>query len=410
MASWNTKTLEDPEAGLELQPEHQIFGQLQEVVVSSAPLAKKTASNCRYRGHVDRLGFLSDLAGSTGAISVVKDASIPIPPRPTSSALDKPACICSPARAATTHLDGPHGRIPLGFYRVGQLAISQQTFCYSEAIQDASAFPNQGWVLRDLIWTVSSAVGSKSTTRWPFWAGFTKCRLSESEKSGFFTLGKVIEAAFSLNKRETTSKQKRGETTSARIPLAEPLIDVDRENPASSLFVAFTRQPYRLFTRNEDGTGGPRKSSRDRRRRKTASKPVDPRGRRRDEFATILRCVLEKAGAQVRVVGNGMEAVLESQEAVDSERPFDLILMDMQMPIMDGDQATRRLRADGYRGSDLCPDGGNRRGGREKCLGCGCDAYLAKPLKTGQVDRPNPTMVQRSDSRSTSWEISFLRI
>ena len=63
----------------------------------------------------------------------------------------------------------------------------------------------------------------------------------------------------------------------------------------------------------------------------------------------LLTLVLTKAGAQVTLAENGqaaVEKVLESMQRPhrrQSDRPFDVILMDMQMPVLDGYQATRRL-------------------------------------------------------------------
>ena len=56
--------------------------------------------------------------------------------------------------------------------------------------------------------------------------------------------------------------------------------------------------------------------------------------------------LLYGAGARVTVVNDGREAVEQALASLDDEQPYDLILMDLQMPRMDGYQATRHLRAD----------------------------------------------------------------
>ena len=89
--------------------------------------------------------------------------------------------------------------------------------------------------------------------------------------------------------------------------------------------------------------------------------------------------ILRKAGAAVTVAENGQESLERVQSA--GAISFDLILMDMQMPVMDGYEATRRLRAAGYRGPILALTAHAMADDEKKCLDAGCNGYIAKPIK-----------------------------
>lgn len=93
----------------------------------------------------------------------------------------------------------------------------------------------------------------------------------------------------------------------------------------------------------------------------------------------VIRRQLERWGVQVEIAENGNE-VLEWL----SRAPFDLVLMDCQMPEMDGYEATRRIRAyEAPRGLHIpiiALTANALEGDREKCLECGMDDYLSKPI------------------------------
>jgi CheY-like chemotaxis protein len=94
----------------------------------------------------------------------------------------------------------------------------------------------------------------------------------------------------------------------------------------------------------------------------------------------LIALLLRKAGAEVMVVDNGQTAVYAALTAQQGKMPFNAILMDMQMPVIDGYEAVRRLRIANYRGPIIALTAHAMTDDRRKCLDAGCDGYLSKPV------------------------------
>ncbi|MFI5176852.1 MAG: response regulator, partial [Terriglobia bacterium] len=99
----------------------------------------------------------------------------------------------------------------------------------------------------------------------------------------------------------------------------------------------------------------------------------------------LVARLLEKRGHKVKVVANGREAV----ESLDQDS-FDLVLMDMQMPDMDGFEATTEVRErekkTGHHTPIIALTAHAMKGDRERCLDAGMDGYLSKPIRAQELD------------------------
>jgi PAS domain S-box-containing protein len=96
----------------------------------------------------------------------------------------------------------------------------------------------------------------------------------------------------------------------------------------------------------------------------------------------LIRTVLGKAGAEVEIAENGRIAV---DKAAGGQ--FDVILMDMNMPEMDGYQATRTLRDRGYERPILALTASAMQGDAKRSLAAGCDDHLTKPIDRARLIR-----------------------
>jgi two-component system, sensor histidine kinase and response regulator len=99
----------------------------------------------------------------------------------------------------------------------------------------------------------------------------------------------------------------------------------------------------------------------------------------------LARALLEKRGHKVTIAGNGREALLALQQD-----HFDIVLMDVQMPELDGIEATKTIRAEeaktGSHQPVIAMTALAMKGDRERCIEAGMDDYLTKPIRAIELD------------------------
>jgi len=92
----------------------------------------------------------------------------------------------------------------------------------------------------------------------------------------------------------------------------------------------------------------------------------------------LASMMLKKAGHEVQVAANGQDAVTQF---ISSPESFDLIFMDIQMPEMDGLEATKEIRAKGFTIPIIAMTAHATKEFQKKCLEVGMNDYTAKPIK-----------------------------
>jgi len=109
----------------------------------------------------------------------------------------------------------------------------------------------------------------------------------------------------------------------------------------------------------------------------------------------VAKRIFEKLGHRVRVVGNGQEAV-----AAVAGGQLDLIAMDVQMPVMDGLDATAAIRKaeekSGKHVPILAMTAHAMKGDRERCLRAGMDGYVAKPIRSTELENAIAEVLKKS--------------
>jgi CheY-like chemotaxis protein/HPt (histidine-containing phosphotransfer) domain-containing protein len=99
----------------------------------------------------------------------------------------------------------------------------------------------------------------------------------------------------------------------------------------------------------------------------------------------ILRFVLEEAGARVDIADDGEAGLARAVAAMEAGAPYHVILMDVQMPVMDGLEATRRLKRQGVTTPVIAITAYATTQDRQRSLDAGCIEFVTKPIIPDQL-------------------------
>lgn len=118
------------------------------------------------------------------------------------------------------------------------------------------------------------------------------------------------------------------------------------------------------------------------------------------DLRLLFSTLLNSAGLQVQTALNGLDAIQKV-----AQQPFDLILMDMHMPVMDGLTAARELRRQGYQMPVIALTADVQSEQKQLCLDAGCQAVLTKPVQSGVLYNKISEFLQVEKSIKTEVEV-----
>ncbi|TRD11833.1 response regulator [Erythrobacter insulae] len=117
----------------------------------------------------------------------------------------------------------------------------------------------------------------------------------------------------------------------------------------------------------------------------------------------LMKDMLNRLGKDVQIAENGAIAVEEVKASIQANHPFDLVLMDMNMPVMNGIEATRAIRSEGIKACDLPIVALTANAFAEDMAGCleaGMQAHLTKPINSQKLEEAIATWAKRSNDHA----------
>ncbi len=112
----------------------------------------------------------------------------------------------------------------------------------------------------------------------------------------------------------------------------------------------------------------------------------------------LITLRLNSTGAEVVPARNGKEAVELVHAAAAQGRPFDAVIMDMEMPVLDGYEAVRQLRAGGFTAPIVAVTAYAMSQDREECLRLGCNEHISKPIEWDRFFRELAVLLKAQEN------------
>lgn len=118
----------------------------------------------------------------------------------------------------------------------------------------------------------------------------------------------------------------------------------------------------------------------------------------------VITAILSNIGVDSEVASNGIEA-LQLLEQMPAEAPYDLILMDCQMPEMDGFKATQNIRSRNWPQKEIpiiAITANAMKGDKEKCIDAGMDDYMTKPVDANSLEQKIASWIKQPFGQNTT--------